>query len=158
GFAMAMWAEDMLLSWRDNRLHFSAPKLHFLNGKPLQRLRDGAEIPFLFQITLSSGNKNHVFQKIGDRFVVSYDLWEEKFSVSKLGPPKKRAAHLNAEAAEAWCLEQLPMDVSGLKGSEKFWVRLEIRAQDPKENEPLITRGGKLTEDGVINLNPIIEI
>jgi len=89
---------------------------------------------------------------------VSYDLWEEKFSVSKLGPPRKSAAHLSAEAAEAWCLEQLPMDVSGLNGSEKFWVRLEIRAQDPKENEPLFSRGGKITESGSISLNPIIEI
>ena len=29
GFALAMWAEEVILNWRDNRLEFSAPRVHF---------------------------------------------------------------------------------------------------------------------------------
>jgi hypothetical protein len=156
GFALAMWAEDMILTWRENRLEFSAPRLHFLAGKPLERLRNAAPVPFDFQVTLWSGNRSHIFQRNAARFVVSYDLWEEKFSVSKLGNPRKSAAHLLAPAAEAWCLQQMPMEVAGLGSTEPFWVRLEIRAQDGRESEPLFGRGN-LSESG-ISLNGLVEI
>jgi len=105
GFALAMLAEDLILDSHDNRIEFSAPRIHFLSGKPLDRLRNAAEVPFDFSITLWSGTKNHIFRRSVDRFVVSYDIWEETFSVvSKVQQPGKSASHLKAPATEAWCL------------------------------------------------------
>jgi len=156
GFAAAMWAEELILNWRDNHLEFSAPRVHFLTGKPLDRLRNAEPVPFDLQITLWSGNRSHIFQRIAQEFVVSYDLWEEKFSVTKLQTPRKTASHLAAPAAEAWCLEQMPMDLNGLAGSETFWARLEIRARDEKDGAPLFPRGS--ISDSGISLASLIEI
>jgi len=155
GFALSMWAEDLILNWRDSRLQFSAPRLHFLVGKPLDLLHNAAQVPFDFQITLWSGNRNHVYQRVTDRFVVSYDLWEEKFKVAKTQMPRKSAEHLTAPAAEAWCLEQMSIDPTGLTGSELLWARLDIRAQDGKD-APLFGRGN-ISESG-ISLTSLIEI
>jgi hypothetical protein len=156
GFALAMMAEELILNWRDNRLEFAAPRVHFLAGKPLEKLHDGAPVPFDFQITLSSGTRSHVFGRLAERFVVSYDLWEEKFSVTKLQAPRKTAAHLTGPAAEAWCLSQMPMELSGLGDAERFWARLEIRAQDGRDSGPLFGRG-KIGESG-LSLTSLIEI
>ena len=54
GFALAMVTGELLLSWRENRIEFSAPKLHFLAGRPLEELHNGAPVPFDFQLTLWS--------------------------------------------------------------------------------------------------------
>ena len=155
GFALAMWAEELILSWKDDRLQFSAPRLHFLSGKPLERLKDGSQVPYNFQITLWSGNRNHVFRRIAEQFVVSYDLWEERFSVSKASGRRATKSHMVAAAAEAWCLDQMPLDTSGLAGAELFWARLEIRAEDGKEPPPF--GRGNISPSG-INLTSLIEI
>ena len=156
GFALAVWAQELILTVRDNRLQFAAPGLHFLAGKPLDRLRNAAEVPFDFQVTLWAGNRNRELRRAAATFVVSYDLWEEKFSVTKLSTPRKRAAHLTMQAAEAWCLEQMPMDASGLGPAEPFWVRLEVRAPSAKAGGPLFARE-RITETGV-SLNRVVEI
>jgi len=64
----------------------ATPDLHFLTGKPLERLRDAATVVFLSQITLYSDSHGTVFRRIPERIIVSYDLWEEKFAVSIPGP------------------------------------------------------------------------
>ena len=156
GFALAMWAEDLILDWHDNRLEFAAPRVHFLAGKPLEKLQNAAEVPFAFQITLWSGNHSHVFKRTTQRFVVSYDVWEEKFSVTKQETPAKTVAHLTDRAAEAWCLTQMPVDVAGLGDTEPLWARLDIRAQDGKETAPLFGRGN--ISDSGISLTSLVEI
>lgn len=157
GFALAMLAEDLILESRDNRLEFSAPRLHFLSGKPLERLRNAAEVPFDFQITLWAGDHSHVARSAVDRFVVSYDLWEETFSVQKTQIPRKSGSHFRASAAEAWCLEQMSMDVSGIPSSQPLWARLEVRAQEAPRDGSLPFGRGNITDSG-ISLNSLIEI
>ena len=156
GFALAMWAEDLLLSYRDNQIQLSAPRVHFLTGKPLERLHNAAEVPFDFVVTLFSGSRNHLLRRTGARFAVSYDLWEEKFSVTRLTGTRKSVAHLTKEAAEVWCMDQLPLDAAGLRDTEPFWVHLEIRAQNAKNSTNLFGREN-LSESG-ISLNGLVEI
>jgi hypothetical protein len=157
GLAAAMVAEDLILDWKGQRLEFSAPRVHFLAGRPLERLRNAAPVPFDFQITLWAGDRNHVYRRSAERFVVSYDLWEESFAVTRMQAPRKSASHLSSLAAEAWCLEQMSMDVSGLPESEPFWARLEIRAEDLKEPAPLFGRG-RVDESGINLMASLIDI
>ena len=154
GFALAMMAEEMILNWRDNRLEFSAPRVHFLGGRPLELLHNAAPVPFDFQVTLWSGNRTHVFQKLTDRFVISYDLWEEKFRVIKTQSPVKRMEHLSASDAEKWCVDQMSMDVHGVGGDELLWTRFEIRAEDAKDGALF---GGSINDSGV-SLARLIEL
>ncbi len=157
GFALAMWAEELVLNWRDNRVEFSAPKVHFISGKPLDLLHNAAPVPFDFQFTVYSDTKTHVFQKLTDRFVISYDLWEEKFKVVKTQSPRAMKDHLTSNAAEAWCFDQMSagLNLNGLTDTEPFWARLEIRAQDGREGS-LFGRGS-ISESG-ISLTSLIEI
>jgi len=158
GFALAMFAEELVLTWRDDRLLFSAPHVHFISGKPLDLLHNAAPVPFDFQLTLSSGTRTHEFRKIQDRFVISYDLWQEQFRVVKTLSPQRRADHLTSAAAEAWCWQQISDQMSDglhvLGGTEPFWARVDIRAEDGKDG-PLF--GRSLTEAG-ISLTSLIEL
>ena len=82
---------------------------------------------------------------------VSYDLWEEKFSVARVGRVRRSASHLSASAAQTWCLDNLTLSTAGLPPNRPFWLRLEVRADD--------TQGGLgvLDEPG-INLTRLVEI
>jgi hypothetical protein len=155
GLALAMWAEELILNWRDNRLEFSAPRVHFLTGKPLERLHKAAQVPFDFQITLWAGTRTQEFRKIPQRFVISYDLWDETYQVVKTLGGLKKISHLTAPQAEAWCLAQMPVDVSGLASNETFWARVDIRTQDGKL-APVFGRES-ITESG-ISLNSLIDL
>lgn len=122
-------------------LRFRVPSLRFLTGKPLERLHNGASVTFDFQLTLFAGAKTAKLEQTFAQFVSSYDLWEEKFSVVRLGPApgpppagvRHSASHLSATAAEAWCVDSLLLPASRLSRDKPFWVRLELREEDPKE-------------------------
>lgn len=83
--------------------------VRFLAGRPLEQLKVGAAVPFDLQLTLWSGSA--VVGRAAGRFVVSYDLWEERFSVAHLGPDGRNAAESargqTAGDAESWCLRRL---------------------------------------------------
>ena len=51
---------------------------------------------------------------------------------------------------------QMSMDLSGLPGSEPFWARLEIRAENPAREGGLFGRGN-ISESG-ISLASLIDI
>jgi hypothetical protein len=156
GFGLAMWAEDLALHWRNNLIEFSAPHMHFLTGKSLERLHNGAQVPFDIKISLYSGTKSHLFRQIGERFLMSYDVWGEQFSVVKTISPIKTIAHLDAPDAEAWCLKQMPFDPSGLSEAEMFWARVEVRVPlDSKISNPF---GRDTISESGINLTGLIEL
>ena len=155
GLALAMWAEDLILNWRENRLEFTAPRLHFLGGKALERMHNGAPVPFNFQVTLWSGNRAHVFLKMPEQFVISYDLWEESFKVVQTHGARKAVSHLSAQAAERWCLEQMSAPLTGLSDKETLWARVDIRAEDGKDSRPLF---GKDIPPSGISLTGLIDI
>jgi hypothetical protein len=152
GLVFAMWTEELILSARGNRVEFSAPRVHFLTGKPLARMRNSDQVLYVFHATLWSGTRTHVLKDALARFVVSYDLFEEKYSVSKL-EDRKTASRLTDVGVEAWCVQQMSMDVTGVSGSEPLWARLDIRALDGKESGALFSKDN-ITDSG-INLTSV---
>jgi hypothetical protein len=144
-------AERLSVTWDGDDLHVAAPQLHFLAGKPLGRLKDGAAVVFLTQLTLTTDNFTTSLRRTPERFVFSYDLWEEKFSVTKLGEGQRTAAHLSAAAAEAWCLDNVAISAMGLPQDRPFWLRFELRAAEPKDEAAVIGESG-------LNLTRLIEI
>lgn len=156
GFLLAMGASELVLQWQDAELRVAAPRVHFLSGQPLERLHDGRTVPFDFQLLLFADRTRPLARSL-ERFDISYDLWEEKFSVSRLSVARrggrKTVSHLTANAAEAWCLENLSIGTAGIAGDQPVWVRLEIRAGDGKETPPVFQGG-----DGGISLASLVEI
>ena len=109
-----------------------APTFTFVKGEALARLKDGRSVRVdLSLAVLAKAGAAHVTQ-VRQTFVLSYDLWEERFAAAILGSPARSAAYLSAAAAEAWCLEQLTVPVStmGALANAPFWVRLEYRIED----------------------------
>ena len=148
----ARGAQPIDVTFDGDNLHVSAPSLHFLTGKPLERLKDAATVVFLSQLTLFSDNHDVVFRRVPERFVVSYDLWEEKFSVTQLGSTPRSTPHvLSAAAAEAWCLEGLAISALGMAPDRPFWLRFELRTADQKD------LAGGAGEPG-LNLRSLIEL
>ncbi|HTT65828.1 MAG TPA: hypothetical protein VMG35_28455 [Bryobacteraceae bacterium] len=144
-------AERLDVTWDGDDLHVAAPQLHFLVGKPLNRLQDGLAVVFLTQLTLTTDNFTTSLRRTPDRFVFSYDLWEEKFSVTKLGEGQRTVSHLSAAAAEAWCLDNVAISSTGLPQDRPFWLRFELRAAEPKDEAAVIGDAG-------LNLTRLIEI
>ncbi|MFN0100611.1 MAG: hypothetical protein ACKV2U_00835 [Bryobacteraceae bacterium] len=134
----------------DGVLRVAAPNLHFLTGKTLRRLQDGAGLVFSLQLSVSSDQFRTVSRRQVERFVVSFDLWEEKFAVVRLGVAKRQASHLSREAAERWMFDHSSMPLHGLTPDVAHWVRADLRADDPRD------AGGFLL-DPTVTLTRLVE-
>ena len=127
----SMRAEDDLnVRYDGDTIHVAPPNVHFLTGKPLQRLKDGAAVAYVGQLDLLNESRVSVRQQ-RTRFVVSYALWEEKFSVTQLasspGAGPRTVEGLSATDAETWCFNNLTMSTLGLAPNQYYWLRLELR-------------------------------
>jgi len=122
-------------------LHVSAPNFSFLSGKSLERLKEGAAVAFIAQLSVSSLPNGMPEAHSAARFAVSYGIWEERFSVTTITdlPGQKRAvSHLSGPDAEAWCLNNLTINRANLPIDRPFYVQLELRVEDPRDQSGLI--------------------
>src|SRR3984957_4421540 len=76
--SQALAAERLSVVWDGDDLHVAAPQLHFLAGKPLERLRDGASVVFLTQLTLTTDSFNSVLRRAAPRLVFYHHPWGEE--------------------------------------------------------------------------------
>lgn len=128
--AAPLASDQTLLVRRDgDRLRVSAPQIRFLNGRPLEQLRNGASVSFLCQILLTNEAQT-ILSRSFDQFVVSFDVWDEKFSATRMGPPARSTARLTSPAMEAWCLDQPITIPPNLSPQRRFWLRLELRTEE----------------------------
>lgn len=121
-------------------LRLDAPgTFHFLTGKPLENLRDGSTVAYDIQLALL--NDQRVAEaKALERFVFSYDLWEERFTVAQLTArgsrnPRTTVSNLTAEAAEQWCVDRVGVSFAGLDRTRNYRLRIEVRADGPRRRE-----------------------
>jgi hypothetical protein len=124
------------------QLHVAAPNFSFLTGKPLQRLKDGASVAFIAQLTVST-SPNYLIPDARSvaRFAVSYAIWEENFSITRITdlPDQKRSvSHLSGPAAEAWCFENLTINRADLPADRPFYIQLDLRVEDPRDQSGVI--------------------
>jgi len=140
-FALSVSSEDLFARRAADQLHILAPRLHFLAGKTLQRLHDGLSVPFDFHLTIAAGSRNNVVAHSFGRFTVSYDVWEEKFRVVRLGNLRK-SGYLSVNGAESWCIENIFVPVNAVPAGKDLWARLEVRSAEPKEQSSLLADAG----------------
>lgn len=146
---MSVSSQGLLPHRTAGEIHITAPSLHFLTGKSLSRLHDGVAVPFDFQLTIASGSKDNVIARSLERFTISYDVWEEKFSVVRVRDFHRSGMRLSASGAESWCLDNIFVSADRLPSGQQLFARLEIRSVETKE--PLAATSG-------INLSTLIEI
>jgi len=128
--AVNLGAQAVTVSRIADAVAVRAPGFTFIKGEPLVRLKDGRSVRADLELSVLPKPGDPAAVNSRQAFVLSYDLWEEKFAVTLVGPPSKSAAYLTSTAAEAWCLEQLsvPAAALGRLGRDvPFWIRLEYR-------------------------------
>jgi len=143
-------AQTLLPRLDGDYLRVTAPNLQFLTGKAFDRLKVGNTVSYNAQLTVATGRDKIIQARAVAHFDFSYDIWEERFKVTLLIPGLSRssAKNLTAAAAQAWCLENLKIDLANVPSDRPIWVRLEMRVEDPKDSEGVIRDG--------ISLNALI--
>ncbi len=129
-------AGSLTVKRQGDHLRLSAPGFHFIEGRPLEQLHNGAAVPYVFSVTIEPEKGGARTLHLRERVVVSYDLWEEKFSVVVEGQPRRAASHLTATAAEAWCLDNLGPAVSAVPAEKPFVVKLACSVADVEAPPP----------------------
>lgn len=142
---------ELAVTFDGDNLHVSGQGLHFLAGKPLARLKDGATVVFLSQLTVYTDAFATPFRRSVERFVVSYDIWaEDKFSVTIPGPGGRTISNLSAAQTEAWCQENFAIAATGLAQDRQFWVQFDMRTADQRELSQLVSNE-RISLTGLIN-------
>lgn len=154
---LAAASQDVEVRLIADRLQVTAPGLHFLTGKPLEQLRNGASVAFDIQVSILADSRQTVLHRSFDRFVLSYDVWEEKFSIARMRSTSNSALRLSASAAEAWCVSRFQLVTAGLPQDKPLWVRIDVRANEGRERRTA-AEAADATEDPGFSLANLIEL
>ena len=141
-------SQSMTVSTSGGEVHVQAPGFRFISGQPLARLKNGLPVRVELELRVLAGpGAETAASQVRQTFVLSYDLWEERFAATISGAGSRSVSHLTAAAAEAWCIEQLAVPVSRLGSlrNQPFWIRLESKIvdgeSDGRDSEGLTLRG-----------------
>jgi hypothetical protein len=151
--ATSLGAQAVTVSRVADAVVVRAPTFSFIKGEPLVRLKDGRSVRVDLDLAVLPRPGDRPAARSRQTFVLSYDLWEERFAVTLVGTASKSAAYLTSAAAEAWCLEQVTVPVAALGRlgrDQPFWIRLEYRIlnDDPPK---------AADDDGGFNLRVLID-
>ena len=147
---LALSAQSIAVHAVNDALHVRVPAFAFVKGEPLVRLKDGRSVRFDFALEVRAGPSTPAVARSQAGFVLSYDLWDERFAVTATtaDSPAAAVSHLSARDAEAWCLDRLTVPLAALGGlgrSAPLWVRLSYRVVGDEEagsgDTPLSLRG-----------------
>ncbi len=135
--APAAGAQSVSAHVNGTMVHFRASGFEFIKGTPLAHLKDGRSVAVDLELAVLPRAGGPAIAAVRQRFAVSYDLWEERFAVTRTGTPARSASHMGARDAEAWCLDQLSLPVSALASGRdgSFWVRLTYRIPDDDRSD-----------------------
>jgi hypothetical protein len=113
-------------------LRVAAPQLHFFGSEVLQRLHNGIAVNYVFKIGITPNRYSKPTTVTSYRFVISYDIFEEKLAVSRIEPNPRSITHLSENAAQLWCLDSIALSTTGMAADQSFWVTLEYQTVEPK--------------------------
>lgn len=134
-------------------LHVRSSGLGFIAGPVLARLQDGRSVRVDFELTILDKPQGAVVTRGQQSFNLSFDLWEQRFAVTRVGQMPRSISHLTARAAEDWCLDNVTVPLASmarLGRDTPFWVRVDYRVQERSS-----TQGA---EDSTFTLQTLIDV
>jgi hypothetical protein len=134
-------------------LHVRASGLGFIAGPVLERLQDGRSVRVDFDLIVLDKPNGAIVTRAQHSFNLSFDLWEQRFAVTRIGPMPRSISHLTARAAEEWCLDNVTVPLASLGRTGRdtpFWVRVEYRIPERASNAP--------AEDSPFTLQTLIDV
>ncbi len=146
----ARGADYLKANYDGDNLHPVAPSLHFLTQRTaaLDRLKDADAVTFVYWLQLFTIDRSVPRAESRGKFVVSYDIFEERFQVNFGG---RSQSGLTGADAEKLCLERMAVSTAGIPPDLPFYLRLELRTAGPRELP-------SVTSDSGISLRAFVEI
>ena len=129
----ALPAQSLTVRENGGSLRIQAKGFRFIEGRVLERLREGRTVRVDFELDVLEMPGGPIVTQHRQGFTLSFDLWEERFAVTRIGTPPRSISHLRPGAAEAWCLDNLAVPAAALARigpRTPFWIRLAYRVQD----------------------------
>jgi hypothetical protein len=105
----------------------------FIAGPVLERLQDGRAVRIEFELTVLEKPNGATIARAQHAFNLSFDLWEQRYAVTRVGATPRSISHLTARAAEDWCLDNVTVPLTALARLGRdtpFWVRVDYRVPD----------------------------
>jgi len=130
---LGVTAQTLTVRTVANELHVRSSELGFIGGKALERLRDGRSVRIDFELTVLEKPQGATVTRVQHAFNLSFDLWEQRYSVTRIGSMPRSISHLTARAAEDWCLDNVTVPLSSLTRLGRdtpFWVRVQYQLQE----------------------------
>jgi hypothetical protein len=143
--------QSIVVERRDDQLQIVAPRLHFITGQALEKLHNGSTVNYDLALTVSVEDAGSPAFFIKEQFVVSFDLWEEKYSVLQKGSEGRAISHLTAAMTEAWFLENMPIPVRSVPEKKSFVIKLVCSINEIEEDSGSKSDSG-LTLAGLIEV------
>ena len=131
--AAPLIGQSITVHLNGDAVHVRAPGFTFLERDVLTRLRDGQSVHLELELTVMDRPDGPAVASAKEGFNLSFDVWEERFAVTRIGKPVRSRSHLTDRAAEAWCLEQVTIartDLRGLAAETPFWIRIVSRVAE----------------------------
>lgn len=126
-------AQSLTVRAAGDMLQVRGSGLRLIESAVAEHLKDGRSVRVDFEMTILDKAQGAAVTQNRQSFVLSFDLWEQRYAVTRTGAAPRSISHLTARDAEAWCVENLSIPLTALGRFARelpFWVRLEFRVQD----------------------------
>ena len=138
GLALALFsaraASPLTIVYEGDDLRPVVPNLHFLTGKPLERLHDAEKVVFGSWLSLYTIDAKRPVQ--AGAGVVRGELrhlGEEVHGHRSGSGAAVSGEHDGPSARRAWCLDNMAVSAAGLAADRPFFLRLELRTEQRRE-------------------------
>ena len=131
---LELHAQSLTVRVVGDMLHLRASGLGLIEARVADHLRDGRAVRVDFAVVVLEKAGGRSIAQATQSFNLSFDIWEQRYAVTKLGATPRSVSHLTARDAESWCVDNVtvPLSAMGRIGRDMpFWVRLEYRVPDP---------------------------
>jgi hypothetical protein len=126
-------AQSLTVRAAGEMLQVRGSGLRLIESAVAEHLKDGRSVRVDFEMTILDKAQGAAVTQNRQSFVLSFDLWEQRYAVTRTGAAPRSISHLTARDAEAWCVENLSIPLTALGRFSRdlqFWVRIEFRVQD----------------------------
>jgi hypothetical protein len=126
-------AQSLTMRAAGDMLQVRGSGLRLIEGVVADHLKDGRSVRVDFEMTILDKAQGAAVTQSRQSFTLSFDLWEQRYAVTRTGAAPRSISHLAARDAEAWCLENLSLPLTAIGRFARdlpFWVRLEYRVHD----------------------------
>lgn len=148
--AVVLLAQEIKPRLVGETLRVSTKGVAFLGGKQLDAVRNGATVTFDLQLSLLNEAGGSAGRSV-ERFVFSYDIWEERYSVVQL-TTRAGVTNLTLDAAQQWCIDRMGVNVAAVSKTARHRLRLDIRGGEPRR------RARRDQDDPPIALATLVDI